>query len=73
MQRLFIFEAFNKGLLYDYLTVDEIFEINNMLTYFHNNTDNIFANILEAFRKGRTDQQTALKQVDIEKQLLRNI
>jgi hypothetical protein len=41
LQRMFLLEAFNKGLLYKQLTTDEISDIDAMLTYFNITYDNL--------------------------------
>lgn len=60
LQRLFILEAFNKGLLYQYLTTDDINELDTMLTYFNNNTDSFAWNNLNGYKNDTITQQSAL-------------
>lgn len=59
LQRLFTLGAFNKGLLYQYLTVDEIAELDAMLTYFNTATDANTRNTLDKFMKGIITKQDA--------------
>jgi hypothetical protein len=55
LQRLFLLDAFQKGLLYRYLTTDEINQMDAMLNYFQPYRDQILTDLLNSFR---TDQKT---------------
>ena len=67
LQRLFILETFNKGLLYKYLTIDDITDIDTMLTYFNNSTDQYAWNTLEDYQKGKILPKDALNKFEYDK------
>lgn len=60
LQRLFILSAFNEGLLYKNLTVEEIGTLDSMLNYFNFFTDNYLIERLEQFKKDGIGQMEAL-------------
>lgn len=67
LQRLFILEAFNKGLLYRYLTSEEIADLDNMLIYFSNITDKILMDKVEKFKVGIINQKETLENLNYDK------
>jgi len=60
LQRQFILEAFNKGLLYSYLDTNEINGLDSMLTYFSHSTDRIVMDRLSAFKTNSITQAEML-------------
>ena len=67
LQRLFILEAFNKGLLYQYLDVDDINDLDIMLNYFNNTSDTLAWNTLGGYKNNTTTQQAALQSFEYNK------
>jgi len=67
LQRLFILEAFEKGLLYQYLSADEINELDSMLNYFNNTSDQYSWGILNEYKVDVTTQQDALRKFEYDK------
>lgn len=67
LQRLFILEAFNKGLLYQYLNADDISEVDAMLTYFDNVTDRMACGNLSNFNNDTITKQATLKVFEYDK------
>ncbi len=61
LQRLFILEAFNKGLLYQYLDADDINQLDTMLNYFNNISDTMAWNTLNGYKNNIITQQSALE------------
>lgn len=67
LQKLFIIEAFSKGLLYKYLTPEKINELDEMLNYFTINMDQIHFNYSEQYNSGKTTQQISLQRFEFNK------
>jgi len=68
VQRLFISKAFNEGLLYDSLKAEELQELDSMLDYFSQSTNNFFWTRLQAFCSGKTDAAAALPGFEFDKE-----
>lgn len=68
LQRLFILEAFNKGLLYQYLTPEDINNLDSMLNYFSNVQDQLEWDRLRKFTEGTLHQQEALRSYEYDKE-----
>lgn len=60
LQRLFLLEAFNKGLLYKYLKSEEINELDSMLSYFTATMDQIHYNYSNEYKTGKSTQADSL-------------
>lgn len=80
LQRLFILEAFQKGLLYKYLTVDEINNMDVMINYFLPYRDQALNQILSSYNSGQNTAQSALAtlewdrdQIDLYIKILKNL
>lgn len=68
LQRLFILEAFNRGLLYQYLTPEDINNVDSMLNYFSNVQDQLEWDRLGKFKEGTLNQQEALRSYEYDKE-----
>lgn len=68
LQRLFILEAFNKGLLYQYLTVDDINDLDAMLNYFNNVSDQLSWDTLNNYKGNAGTKQEALRKFEYDKE-----
>lgn len=68
LQRLFILEAFNRGLLYQYLTPEDINNLDSMLNYFSNVQDQLEWDRLRKFIEGTLNQQEALRSYEYDKE-----
>ncbi|OGY23187.1 MAG: hypothetical protein A2172_02300 [Candidatus Woykebacteria bacterium RBG_13_40_15] len=64
LQRLFISEAFQRGLLYKFLNSGEITDMDSMLNFFTYTTDNMAWNTLNGYKEGRIAKQVALSQFE---------
>jgi hypothetical protein len=60
LQRLFLQEAFQKGLLYKNLSTDEVVAVDAMLSYFLPYRDQILWTTLNEFQNGQKDIQATL-------------
>lgn len=60
LQRLFILEAFNKGLLYKYLTSEEINDLDSMLNYFLPAMNQVHYTYSEDYKTGKRTQVDSL-------------
>ncbi len=67
LQRLFLLEAFNKGILYEQLNTDEISDIDAMLTYFNNVSDNLAYRDLTMLNNGEFKKEDALQRYEYDK------
>lgn len=70
LQRLFILEAFNKGLLYKYLSADEINDLDAMLDYFTFSMNQIHYGYIDDYKNNKTSQQNSLQRFEMNKDLL---
>lgn len=70
LQRLFLLEAFNKGLLYKYLSADEINKLDAMLDYFTISMNQIHYGYVEDYRNNMVSQQISLQRFEMNKDLL---
>lgn len=61
LQRLFILEAFNKGLLYKYLNSEDINELDAMLDYFNSSMDQVHYGYIENYINNKAPQQNSLQ------------
>ncbi|MCL5093883.1 MAG: hypothetical protein M1355_02035 [Patescibacteria group bacterium] len=68
LQRLFIFDSFNRGILYDFLMADEISELDSMLSYFSASTNNFASNTLSNYKEGNIDKSQALSNFEYDKE-----
>ena len=67
LQRLFLLEAFNKGLLYKYLSPDDINELDAMLSYFTNSMDQVHLMYVDEYKNDKTNQQESLQRFEYNK------
>lgn len=70
LQRLFILEAFNKGLLYKHLTSDEINDLDAMLNYFTGSMDQVHIMYLEQYKNGNSIRSESLGRFEFSKGLI---
>ncbi len=70
LQRLFLFESFNKGLLYKYLNSDEINDLDGMLDYFSISINQIHWGYLDYYKNSRVPQQISLQRFEMNKDFL---
>ena len=68
LQRLFILEAFSKGLLYKHLSADEINELDLMLSYFTIAMDQLHYNYLDEYKIGKCTQADSLAKFEFNKE-----
>jgi hypothetical protein len=68
LQRLFLQDAFSQGLLYQYLTSEDINDLDTMLNYFSIEINRRGWNMLNDYRNKKVDQKDALSyfQFDVE-------
>ena len=67
LQRFFILEAFNKGLLYQYLSKEDIGDVDAMLNYFTSGTDSFAWNFLNGFKSGQIPQKDVYSKFEFDK------
>ncbi len=70
LQRLFLLETFNKGLLYKYLSADEINNLDAMLDYFTTPMNQIHYGYVEDYRNNTVLQRISLQRFEMNKDLL---
>lgn len=70
LQRLFLQEAFNKGLLYKHLTSDEINDLDLMLSYFTDSMNQLHLMYLDEYKSDKTTQQISLKRFEFNRELI---
>ncbi len=67
LQRTFVQEAFYAGLLYEKLDIEDISQIDTMLTYFTTPTDQLAYKDLDAYNSNNIDQNVALQKFEFMK------
>lgn len=67
LQRLFILEAFNKGILYKYLDKEDINELDIMLNFFSHTMDNLSWENLKKYREKSISKKESLQNFEYEK------
>lgn len=70
LRRLFILEALNKGLLYKYLSSEEIDELDAMLDYFNVSMDQIHYRYVENYINNTMPQQNTLQMFEFNRDLI---
>ncbi|MFA5173447.1 MAG: hypothetical protein WC435_03570 [Candidatus Paceibacterota bacterium] len=67
LQRLFLQEAFNKGILYKHLNTEQISEVDNMINFFGYSTNNLAWSILNGFKGNTSTQSDTLRKFEWDK------
>jgi hypothetical protein len=70
LQRLFILEAFNRGLLYKYLSSEEVNDLDAMLDYFNISMNQIHYGYVEDYKSDRVSQQDSLRIFEYNRDLI---
>jgi len=67
LQRLFIMEAFNKGLLYDYLSIEDLNDLDDLMNHASLGIDQWVMTNLNNYTSGQIDPPMALRSFEFEK------